>query len=696
MRRRVAFFLVALSTILVACEAPAPRPEDAARAFADAWQRAGYDAMYDLLTPDAQQRLSRDAFDKRYAGIANEMSLSAVQVGVGAPAAVKDASQQPIDGKMDVPLTVRYATTRVVPFERTVTLPLVRQQDKTWRIEWAPTAILPELTGDRLVRMTRLDPSRGRILARDSTELATFGDGFGVGVVPGQIKDEAAMLRSLSSLVGLAADDIKQRYANGQPDWFMPIRTMSPDTPQELRQRLGLIEGVQLHAVRVRAYPQKALAAQVIGYVNGVTADDLKTLEAKGYQDGDRVGRTGLERTLQDVLAGTFGWRLGIVERDETPVVTLAEISPEQGLDVVLSLDVRVQQAAEAGIAREGKGAAVVEDPATGEILAIASGPSFDPNAFAFEDAKATSAYVNDQSRPLFNRATSGQYPTGSSFKMITALAALREGVLHPGEKVDCPLVWTGYGAQYAQKNHESGPLGLIDLHTALTRSCNTFFYELGKRLNDKDPHLLPQTAQSFGLGKATDIDYVIEEEGFVPTPEHPDRPPASNVWLPGDATNLAIGQGALLATPIQMANYVSAVLNDGTVWKPRLVLRFQKRDGTVVRTFERTELGHANARPDDFIVVRDGMRGVVADRDGTAAGVFVGFGVPVLGKSGTAETPVGKPDGWFVAGAPYGKPTVAVAGLAEEVVEQGNTFASVNAARIVRATLAAVFNVAP
>ncbi|HYY54082.1 MAG TPA: penicillin-binding transpeptidase domain-containing protein [Candidatus Dormibacteraeota bacterium] len=697
LRRRLACALAALLVLAAACEAPAPKPEDAARAYADAWQRASFGAMYDLLAPEAQKRIARDAFVGRYARIAEEMSLSGVDVETGVAVAEQDASHKPLEGRMDVPLTVRYRTTRVDPFTRGVTLVLVRQQDKSWRIDWTPEAILPGLSGDRLVRMTRLVPTRGRIVARDGTELATFGDGFEVGVVPGQIQDEAAMLRSLAPLLGMTEAQIKSKYASGQPDWYMPVRVMPPSTPADARQKLGLIEGVQLRPMRVRTYPQGTLAAHVIGYVGVVTADELVKLAPKGYADGDLVGKTGLELTLEDVLAGTFGWRLAIVEADGTQASILAERQPEQGQDVQLSLDVGVQRAAEAALVGEPKSAVVVEDPSSGEILAIASHPTFDPNVFAGQDAAAAAKYVGDPARPLFNRATNGQYPTGSSFKMITSLAALREGVLQPTEKVPCPAVWTGYGPTFKQLNHETGDLGPIDLHTALARSCNTFYYELGKRLNDKDPHLLPDTAKSFGLGKATDVEYVYEASGFVPTPEQPVPTAATDrVWLPGDATNLAIGQGQLLATPLQMANYIAAVLNGGTLLKPRLVTSILRRDGAVAQTFERAELGRADARAQDYAPVRDGMRGVVADRDGTAYFPFLGFSVPVLGKSGTAETTAGRPDGWFVAGAPFGSPTIAVAALAEEVVERPGTFASVNAAAIARKALAAALHVAP
>src|SRR2546425_1108544 len=235
MLRRFALAFGALLVVSVACEAPAPKPEEAARSYADAWQRAGYAAMYDLLTPAAQRRTARDAFVTRYGNIADEMSLTGIDVSLGVATPEQDASQKPIDGRVDVPLTVRYKTTKIDPFTRTVALILVRQPDKSWKVDWTPEAIVPGLSGDRLVRMTRLAPTRGRIIARDGTELATFGDGFEVGVVPGQIKDEAAMLHSLAPLLALPETEIKKRYANGQPDWFMPIRVMPPSSSADAR-----------------------------------------------------------------------------------------------------------------------------------------------------------------------------------------------------------------------------------------------------------------------------------------------------------------------------------------------------------------------------------------------------------------------------------------------------------------------------
>ena len=300
-------------------------------------------------------------------------------------------------------------------------------------------------------------------------------------------------------------------------------------------------------------------------------------------------------------------------------------------------------------------------------------------------------ALNSDPKRPLVNRAVSGTYPIGSSFKPITAAAALREGLYRSGERVDCPARWTGYGPQWVQLNHETSDLGPIDLRTALARSCNSFFYTLGQRLNDKDPNLLPDTAKSFGLGRATDIDFVFEAEGNVPSKAA--RVAKGQVWNPGDATNLAIGQGDLLATPLQMANYTAALANDGIVWKPRLVLEFRQRDGTSVKKLDPVKAGAARTTPTDLSLIRDGMRAVVTDPNGTVYFKFLGFATAVAGKSGTAETSSGNPDAWFIGFAPFDRPTLAIATLFEE---KPGLLGSQDAGAATRQVLAARFGGTP
>jgi penicillin-binding protein 2 len=643
--------------------------------------------MWDLLTDDSKARVGEDGFLKRLPRIADEMSLKALEATTGAAVHPAGPNGSPDPRKATASLSVTFHTEKVGDFKRDTFLSLVMvgEKDKAaWKIDWTPEAIMPRLSTGRLVRMTRLLTSRGRIVARDGTELATFTDAAVVGVVPEQIKNESGMLASLSSTLDLKSEDIKAKYNASwvRPDTFVPIKTLTGAAFTALRPRLSVIEGVQLQAQRVRSYPT-GLASQLIGYMGEATDADAQKLGAKGYAAGDLIGKNGLERQLDDVLGGTFGWRLSIVEPDERSVEKLAETPAVAGLDAVLALDPVLQTAAEKALGDQ-KGAIVAEDPWTGEVLVLASRPSYDLNLFVSGDSTAITKLNADPKRPLVNRAVSGTYPTGSSFKPITAAAALKSGVYRAGQRIDCPAQWSGYGI--VQLNHETGNLGPIDLRTALARSCNTFFYELGKRLNDTNPRLLPDEAFSFGLGKATAIDFVIEADGNVPSP-------ANRPWNPGDATNLAIGQGDLLATPLQMANYTAAVANDGMVWKPRMVLELRTREGVVTKKFDAARLGTANTTPTDLSLIRDGMRAVVTDPNGTVYFKFLGFQTAVAGKSGTAETPSGNPDAWFIGFAPFDGPKIAIAALFEE---KPGLLGSQDAGAASRAVLAAKFGGTP
>jgi penicillin-binding protein 2 len=700
-RGLVAAVAILCATVLSACEPGLPPPEPVARQYAEAWQRSDYQAMWDLLTEDAKAQVTPAGFIDRLPRIAQEMTLRSLAAKPGTAKHPTLPNGSPDPRKASVPLDVTFHTERVGDVARTVTLQFVMIGDKdkaVWRIAWTPEAILPHLTPGRLVRMTRLPTSRGRIIARDGTELATFIEAGVVGVITGQIRSETGLLSSLSSALAMTPDQIKTKYTQSwvKPDLFVPIKTVPTAQLDALRARLAVIEGVQVQATRVRSYPT-GLASQTLGYLAEASEAEAKAKTARGIEAGDLIGRkdSGLEATLDDELGGSFGFRLGIVEPDERPVETLAESAPVPGRDVVLSLDPKLQRAAENALG-SNKGAIVAEDPWSGEILALASRPTFDLNALVSGDAAAIARYSSDPNRPFFNRATFGQYPTGSSFKPITAAAAMRNGVYNWGDRIDCPARWTGYGEQWVQLNHETGNLGPIDLRTALARSCNTFFYEIGKRLNDRDQNLLPNAAKSFGLGKATDIDFVFEAEGLVPSPDWKKQRfanPAEQTWNPGDASNLAIGQGFLLATPLQMANYASALANDGMVWKPRLVIELRDRDGKTVKTYPKTQAGSTLAIPTDLSLIRDGMHAVTSEADGTVAFVFNGFSTSTAGKSGTAESSApGKVHAWFIGFASFEAPSIAIVAVLDEYTERPGVFGSVDSAIAVRSVLTAKF----
>ena len=676
-----------IGSVLAACEPQPPAAEPVAKAYALAWTNGDYNAMWALLTDESKAKVGEDGFLKRLPRIAEEMTLTSLDALAGPATHLAGANGSPDPRRATVPLSMTFHTQRVGDVRRDTFLSLVMTGEKdkaVWKIDWTSEVILPHLVAGRLVRMIRLPTSRGRIIAREGTELATFTDAAVVGVVPEQIKNEGGMLASLSSVLGLKVDDIKAKYTASwvRPDSFVPIRTLSGDAFTALRARLAVIEGVQLQAQRVRSYPT-GLAAQLLGFLGEATDADAQKRGARGYAPGDLIGKNGLEQQLDEVLGGAFGWRLSIVDPDERPVELLGETAAVAGQDAVLSLDPALQAAAEKALGDQ-KGAIVAQDPWSGEVLVLASRPSFDANVFVSGDSATIRALNADPKRPLFNRAVSGTYPTGSSFKPITAAAALKNGLYRAGQRIDCPAAWNGYGI--VQLNHETGNLGPIDLRTALARSCNTFFYELGKRLNDTNTRLLPDEALSFGLGKATDIDFVIEADGNVPSP-------ANRPWNPGDATNLAIGQGDLLATPLQMVNYTSALANDGIVWKPRLVTEIRTRDGAVVKKFDPVQLRTATTTPTDLALIRDGMRAVVSDPNGTVYFKFLNFPTAVAGKSGTAETPSGNPDAWFIAFAPFDGPKLAIATIFEE---KPGLLGSQDAGAASRAVFAAKFGGTP
>ncbi|TME62826.1 MAG: hypothetical protein E6I54_08170, partial [Chloroflexi bacterium] len=333
----VAAVVILCATVLNACEPGPPPAEPIARQYATAWQKSDYQAMWDLLTDDAKAQVTPAGFTERLPRIADEMTLTSLdaKTGVATHPALPNGSPDP--RKATIPLDVTFHTQRVGDVARSTALQLVMvgEKDKAvWRIAWTPEAILPHLTAGRLVRMTRLPTSRGRIVARDGTELATFIEAGVVGVITGQIRSETGLLSSLSDALAMTPDQIKAKYTQSwvKPDLFVPIKTVPASQLDGLRTRLSLIEGVQVQATRVRSYPT-GLASQTLGYLAEASDADAKAKTARGVEAGDLIGKkdTGLEATLDDELGGSFGFRLGIVESDERPVETLAETAPVPG-----------------------------------------------------------------------------------------------------------------------------------------------------------------------------------------------------------------------------------------------------------------------------------------------------------------------------------------------------------------------------
>jgi penicillin-binding protein 2 len=452
--------------------------------------------------------------------------------------------------------------------------------------------------------------------------------------------------------------------------------------------------GVTVDTVSLRSYPHHSLAAHIFGTVGEVTGEQLGQRRYRGVTQGDRVGQSGIEYSYDRFLRGRNGARRVLVDASGDPRGSLGSVPSVPGHQLRLSLDLDVQRVAQQATAGDA-GAFVVMNVHTGQVVALGSNPSFDPNVFS--KGIRTSVYKaltsRDNGEPLANRAIQGLYPTGSTFKLVTATAALQGGLITP----DTPLYDPGYlkigGVTF--KNAEGAVHGSLSLRQALTVSDDVFFYKLGLEANGTgDGHLVQRWAARYGLGRPTGIDLPAELEGLIPSPEWRNRlfkrKATDRPWTPGDNINLAVGQGDVQVTPLQLAVAYAALANNGLVLRPHLGERIEDADGRVVQEFRARVRRRIKLNPAYRQAILDGLRGAASAPGGTSTSVFKGFPEAIAGKTGTAEKGIGRKDqSWYAALAPY----PAVKYVVVVTAEHGG-FGADTAAPQARKILAALLNV--
>lgn len=626
-----------------------------AQSYVARWNAKDYAGMYELVSPQDRANITQEKFIARYKAIAAEAGLIEVQASLD----VGDPNVERF------PMRVTMQSALVGPITEDNTLPLRRDGDQ-WYVAWTPSLIFKDL-GDGLIRFNADVPQRGRILDRKGRPLAEQGLVNQIGVIPGQIKDEATFLPALSKALGIPADRIKAKYASAQPTWFVPLSIAPEPLPAVLDAQLKALQGQGLAVRKVpeRVYPQGSLAAHVVGYTSEINAEELKKLASKGYIEGDRIGRTGIEAWGEQYLAGKKGGQLTVVGPNSAVRTVIAERKSEPAADIQLTLDIDLQKALEDAMGDRGA-SGVVMDPATGGILALASHPTYDPNGFIVGFSDAEWARLNDNTlRPLWNRATQFGYPSGSIFKVVTATAAIEDLKMTPETTIDCPATFQLPGQPNVWHDWQPNGQGTLTLKNALVQSCNTVFYQIGQKLDDKDPYLLPKMARAFGLGSPTGLEELPEIAGLVPDPKWKEAT-IKDGWATGDAVNLAIGQGYFLASPLQMANIYNAIANGGTLLRPFLAAKVTLPDGKVVRATERKELSKLPASPVALQMIHKAMADITTAPNGTALTAFVGVAIPVAGKTGTAEVPPQQPHAWFASYAPADAPKIMVLTMVE------------------------------
>lgn len=654
-----------------------PGLEEVALGFLESWERTDYKGMYALLSPPSQAEITQTEFVQYYHDVATEMTMTALEAQLVSLLQDGPQSQAAYRLIIDTVLVGRIETDNLMSLS---------YADGRWGVNWSSGLIFRELEGGNILRMFRHAPSRGNIYDRHGTGLAVEDQAVTVGVVPDQIEDEDRLLTELSWILGLEAASIKEKYALAQPDWYVPIGDLSFEASQAHYSTLTSLPGVVLRDRWVRAYRDGGLAAHLLGYMGRIEQDEQAEWMARGYSGDELVGKAGLERWGEPYLAGRHGGTLVVLTLAGKQLVTIKDQPAVQSRSIYTTMDRRLQQVAEATLGDE-RGAIVALDPNTGQILAMASRPTFDPNMFITGiDSGQWQVLASDASRPLVNRATQGTYPPGSVFKIVTMAAALEEGGFTPGSTFNCPGVWDGLGKDWLKTCWLERGHGDVNLIQALTVSCDVTFYELGKRLYELDPNLLPEYARLFGLGAPIGLGVTREAGGLVPDPDWKVAE-LGEAWFPGDSVNLAIGQGYLLVTPLQVATMVAAVGNGGILYRPQLVLKVSASLEEPEQVFEPQELGRLPVRPETLSAIQEGLLGAATGPRGTATHAFEGMEVAVAGKTGTAENPDDDPHAWFAGYAPADDPQIAVV----VVIENGGEGSQV-AAPLFRQVVEAFF----
>ncbi|MDR3562860.1 MAG: penicillin-binding protein 2 [Negativicutes bacterium] len=549
--------------------------------------------------------------------------------------------------------------------------------------------------GNRIKLIPIMAP-RGSFYDRNGVALVSNRPGFTVTLVPisGPVPDE--VINKLAGIVGVNPADIKAKVSQ-QDGSFEPIRVktdIGPDIVTKIEERRSELPGVVIEIQPIRNYINGELGAHVFGYVSEINDTELEKRKAEGYHTGDIVGKFGLEQVYDKDIRGTDGGGQVEVDVNGRPVQVLGKREPVPGNSLVLTIDQRIQKATETAIDEQLKyiqtklgnvnakaAAAVVMNPKTGEILAMVSRPAFNPNFFAGGISSKDWKILNDNPyHPMDNKAISGEYPPGSTFKIVTGTAALELGKVTPEEKI----LDTGKHWLIPKGNAMNEALGWISFKEALSKSDNVYFYEMGNRLGIDN---LEKYARMFGLGDFTGINLPGESDGLVANRRYKEKVYGED-WYLSETFDAAIGQGFQLVTPLQMAMVMGEVANGGHRYRPYLVSKVISSSGAAVSTFGPEEVGNIKISDRTLTLIREALH-EVALPGGTAAYIFDGFPISIAGKTGTAENSHGDDHGLFVAYAPFEDPRVVVA----VIVEQGG-FGSDSAAPIARKILEAAFNV--
>ncbi len=570
---------------------------------------------------------------------------------------------------------------------------------RLWHMQVSDGEQYRSLSEHNRIRLKRVRATRGTILDRHGNVLVDNRPSFDLVLVPEDTHDVPGTIASLTRLLGPEVGDLSAivAAARNRPPFedVVLVRDLDWERIVKIETHQFELPGVSVQVGPRRTYPFGEMAAHLLGYVGEVNQHERET--RRGYHLGDLIGKAGAERYWEDYLRGVDGGQQVEVDSVGRKLRVLSEVDETPGNSLVLTIDRDLQATAEEAM-RGKEGSVVALDPRTGEILAMVSRPAFDPNVFARGIRTAEwKALVDDRKRPLNSKSVQGTYPPGSTYKVVMAAAALEEGVITPFTSIHC-----GGGLFFGNRTFRCWRTqghGSVNVHEALVRSCDVFFYQVGQRLG---VDTIAEYSHRFGLGAPTGITLEHESGGIIPSSEWK-RQRFGEPWYPGETLSISIGQGYVTTTPLQMASVMATIANGGVVYRPNFVKRVEGTDGASMLEEQPEVVRNVGFKKSTLLQIREALSDVVNSKRGTGGSARL-HDVEVGGKTGTAQASRAGGDkssqrgwarekrdhAWFIAFAPVDNPEIAIAVLAEHAGEHGGTAA----APIARKVLAHYFGI--
>jgi cell division protein FtsI/penicillin-binding protein 2 len=646
---------------------PAPDVAAVLTTYLEAFKADDYNAMYGMLSKVSQDAHTLEDFAKRNKDALNEMSAGSFDYEVLSSLVNTFASE--------VSFRVTYHTALVGDIQRDMVARFALEND-AWKLQWDDGLILPELAGGNLLKMDYSTPSRGNIYDRNGDALAAQADAYAFEVIPGNVTDDSrgTLLSEVWNLCGISMEALDQEITNTPAQFAIPLCEASEQESQRIRSIAP--SGLQWTDYNSRYYFQQGVGSNVVGYTAPIPAEQVDEYRRRGYAFNERIGGAGIEKSAENYLSGKHGGTLYVIDTAGNIVTKVGESQAQPADSVYLTIDRNLQYYTDQAI-RGFTGAAVVLERDTGRVLAMASSPTFDSNLF--QPTNPNNSLLGSLANgSLINRATQGQYPLGSVFKLITMAAGMESGLYTADTPFDCQYDWTklsdrvrhDWTWQHCQdrlarglecNTSDSQPSGLLTLPEGLMRSCNPFFWDIGYTLYQNNrSNDIANMARAFGLGSQTGIGQIEENSGQINDPNGD----------PVEVVNQAIGQGTVQVTPLQVARFIAALGNGGTLYRPQLIEKIEAVDGQPITTFKPEAMGTLPIQPFRMDIIKQAMISVVEDQRGTANFRLRGLGIPVAGKTGTAESGSGLPHAWFagytLASESTGKADIAIAVILE------------------------------